>query len=326
MISLFVFQYESKDASDWIGKGGEVLKGFSWRNGPDRDTTGVWMWSHVFMHDFGKEKFAIILIDTQGVFDKQSTDKDSEFIFALSTLISSVQIYNLSQNIEDSDLLHFQLFTEHGRLALEKSNSKPFQRLQFLVRDWGYDYKYKYGALGGNSMLNKCLEITTNQHDELKSVRQHLKSCFSEVDCFLMPHPGLAVCQEQRFRGELDSIDDRFKDQLKDLVSSLLSPKKLRSKIINGQQIVAGDFILYIKSYVKALGSDSFIKPVNITNAEVEASHTVAFSQAKELYIEETKKLCDEAAQLSEENFQEKYDDIRKKCLLLVSCICITEI
>ena len=36
---------------------------------------------------------AILLLDTQGAFDNQSTVKDSATIFALSTMIASVQVY-----------------------------------------------------------------------------------------------------------------------------------------------------------------------------------------------------------------------------------------
>lgn len=36
---------------------------------------------------------AVILMDTQGVFDSESTVKDGVTIFALSTMLSSVQVY-----------------------------------------------------------------------------------------------------------------------------------------------------------------------------------------------------------------------------------------
>ena len=73
-------------------------------------------------------------MDTQGAFDSQSTVRDCATVFALSTMLSSVQIYNLSQNIQEDDLQHLQLFTEYGRLALEKSGSTPFQRSFSLSR------------------------------------------------------------------------------------------------------------------------------------------------------------------------------------------------
>ena len=51
----------------------------------------------------------VLLMDTQGAFDSQSTVKDCATVFALSTMISSVQVYNLSQNIQEDDLQHLQV-------------------------------------------------------------------------------------------------------------------------------------------------------------------------------------------------------------------------
>lgn len=146
---------------------------------------------------------AIVLLDTQGTFDSESTVKDCATVFALSTMISSVQIYNLSQNIQEDDLQHLQLFTEYGRLALADSGKIPFQRLQFLVRDWSYPYEADYGASGGKKILNKRLQVSDKQHPELQSLRNHIRSCFSEIACFLMPHPGLDVATSPSFDGRL---------------------------------------------------------------------------------------------------------------------------
>ena len=103
----------------------------------ERDTTGILMWSKVFIvkTPSGKE-VAVALVDTQGSFDKNSTVRDCATIFALSLMTSSVLVYNLFNNIQEDDLQHLHYFTEYGRLALEDSGQIPFQKLQFLVRDW----------------------------------------------------------------------------------------------------------------------------------------------------------------------------------------------
>jgi atlastin len=93
------------------------LKGFSWRGGASRDTTGVVIWSDVFLLDHKDdktkkiEKLAVILMDTQGLFDTKTSPTDNSRIFALGTLISSVQIFNLNDVIQENQLeyLHVSL-------------------------------------------------------------------------------------------------------------------------------------------------------------------------------------------------------------------------
>jgi atlastin len=102
-------KYHNNNGEDWLGKEDEKLVGFTWRGGSERETIGIYMWSDIFTYDFpNDDKVAIILLDTQGTFDSQSTVKDCATIFALSTMLSSVQIYNLSQNIQEDDLQHLQ--------------------------------------------------------------------------------------------------------------------------------------------------------------------------------------------------------------------------
>lgn len=102
---------------------------------------------------------------------------------------------------------YFQLFTEYGRLALADSGKTPFQRLQFLVRDWSFPYEAEYGVLGGKKILDRRLQVSDRQHSELQSLRKHIKSCFSEIACFLMPHPGLRVATHPNFDGRLTGIN-----------------------------------------------------------------------------------------------------------------------
>ena len=86
-----------KGASDWLGDEDAPLEGFSWRGGSDRDTTGIMMWSEPFIVPMRSgEEIAILLMDTQGAFDSESTVKDCATIFALSTMISSVQVKIIS--------------------------------------------------------------------------------------------------------------------------------------------------------------------------------------------------------------------------------------
>jgi len=127
--------------NDWIGDEDEPLKGFSWRSGSDRDTTGIVMWNDVFLHTVERtgEKVALIVMDTQGLFDNQSSPMDNSKIFALGTLISSIQVLNLSGVIQEDQLQYLQFATEFAKYAASSSqgmNTKCFQNLMFLIRDW----------------------------------------------------------------------------------------------------------------------------------------------------------------------------------------------
>ncbi len=45
-----------------------------------------------------------MLIDTQGLFDENSTARQNGNIFSLSTLMSSIQIFNFSQKMQENYL------------------------------------------------------------------------------------------------------------------------------------------------------------------------------------------------------------------------------
>lgn len=77
-------------------------------------------------------KVCVLLMDTQGAFDSQSTVKDCATVFALSLMISSVHVYNIMQNLQEDDLQHLHLFTEYGKIALEDSHETPFQVTLFF--------------------------------------------------------------------------------------------------------------------------------------------------------------------------------------------------
>ena len=206
-LRFLTWRERGEPSDDWL-KSDSKLEGFSWRGGAERDTQGMLLWSRPFLiKDRNGEEVVVLLMDTQGAFDSLSTVKDCATIFALSTMLSSVHIYNVSQNIQEDDLQHLQLFTEYGKLALEECEGKPFQSLLFLVRDWSYPYEADYGFLGGQRVLEKRLEVSERQHAELRQLRQHIRDSFENIQCFLMPHPGLEVARNQFFRGELKGED-----------------------------------------------------------------------------------------------------------------------
>ncbi|XP_028029968.1 atlastin-like [Bombyx mandarina] len=273
----------SRDSAAWLGQEDEPLTGFIWRAGCDRQTTGIVLWSEPIVTRFNDQKVAVVLMDTQGTFDNSSTVRDSSTIFALSTLLSSIQIYNLKENIKEDDLQHLHLFTEYGRLACDDDDEAAFQVLMFLVRDWAYPYQHAFGAEGGEELLIKRLQITNNQHAELRELRERIRSCFKSVSCFLMPHPGFVV-SEQNFNGQLADIRIEFKEALRDLVPSMFGSRNLVPKKINGHQIKTRDLFDFFKTYVNIYNSEELPTPVTILKATSEVALISAIRDAREQY------------------------------------------
>ncbi|KAF7659004.1 hypothetical protein LDENG_00004330 [Lucifuga dentata] len=290
----FMLRYmHSQQSESWMGGDDEPLTGFTWRGGCERETTGIQIWSQVFVVDKPDgTKVAVLLVDTQGAFDSQSTIKDCATVFALSTMTSSVQVYNLSQNIQEDDLQHLQLFTEYGRLAMEEIYLKPFQSLMFLIRDWSYPYEHSYGLEGGNAFLERRLQVKQNQHEELQNVRKHIHSCFSNIGCFLLPHPGLKVATNPYFDGRLRDIDDDFKQELAKLVPLLLAPDKLVEKEIGGNKVMCRDLVEYFKAYIKIYQGEELPHPKSMLQATAEANNLTAVAGAKDLYSKNMELVC----------------------------------
>nr|XP_021523876.1 atlastin-1 [Aotus nancymaae] len=321
----FMLRYMyNQESVDWVGDYNEPLTGFSWRGGSERETTGIQIWSEIFLiNKPDGKKVAVLLMDTQGTFDSQSTLRDSATVFALSTMISSIQVYNLSQNVQEDDLQHLQwhFLCSHGETHfvgygskmgrhqsentsfvkcvgyrgekwIEISHSEFSESLIFLVRDWSFPYEFSYGADGGAKFLEKRLKVSGNQHEELQNVRKHIHSCFTNISCFLLPHPGLKVATNPNFDGKLKEIDDEFIKNLKILIPWLLSPESLDIKEINGNKITCRGLVEYFKAYIKIYQGEELPHPKSMLQATAEANNLAAVATAKDTYNKKMEEIC----------------------------------
>jgi atlastin len=68
---------------------------------------------------------------TQGASDSESTAQDCTTVFGLSTVLSSVQIYNLSHNIQQDELQHLQLISEYDSSHWKLMDTHPSRNYHF---------------------------------------------------------------------------------------------------------------------------------------------------------------------------------------------------
>ncbi|KAJ6217508.1 hypothetical protein RDWZM_008665 [Blomia tropicalis] len=303
--------------SEWLVDSTVPLKGFSWRGGCQRDTTGILMWSEPFVVrlDDGRE-VAIVLMDTQGAFDSEYTVKDSATVFALSTMTSSIQVFNLMHNLQEDNLQVLEIFLEYGRLALESVDQKPFQKLMFLIRDWSYPYEHPYGFKGGEQLLDKKLELKDMMPEQLQRVRRKIKDCFGEIGCFLMPHPGSRVATNPEFDGRTEDYDKDFLSHLKNFVPDLLAPNKLIVKQIGGRAVTGRELLEYFKVYITVFSGDTMPEPKTMFEATAEANNLTAVAIIKDTYVAEMENICGGAQPfINPTHLEKRHQEIKDECM-----------
>lgn len=306
---------------DWIRSGGEALRegnanlgmftgdgvdsvpmSFAWRGGQQRMTTGIWMWSEPFVRQSCTgEKVAVLLVDTQGMFDNETSMGLTASIFGLSTLISNHQIYNVEKRIQEDHLQQLALFSEYGRMALARDGraeddgeeprlsispssppndggaaaaastpakgaasptvvpqeaetdvevEKPFQLLEFLVRDWQNFDDGEDVATMEKEMDEYLKDVIKDRNvTDLQATRDQIMACFEKVRCFGLCHPGMEVVKKT-YDGNISKIDPLF-CKLLDAYARSVFNDTLEPKRIHGRHLTAPELRTYIAAYVK---------------------------------------------------------------------------
>ncbi|CAG9811378.1 unnamed protein product [Chironomus riparius] len=283
-------QFFFRKDNNWMGKPDEPLKGFSWRSGAKRETIGINIWSDVFLHTIDRtgEEVAIFIMDTQGLFDNDSTPTDNSRIFALGTLISSIQVLNLKQQIQEDQLQYLQFATEFAQFNAKKNgrmDGKPFQNLTFLIRDWQNFDDYEFGPNGGKKYFEEeVLKIKSSHAPELRSVREFVKNSFEEIGCCLLPYPGMDVAGSKNYDGKWSKMDQTFKNELKHVIEHLLMPEKLTLKKINSQKLAVKEVKVYIQRYLKLFQSGEIPKTPTLYQFILESNMSNLIKKCIEQY------------------------------------------
>ena len=113
------------------------LKRFPDRSSSSCKTIEFILWNDVFLYtdEITREKIAIIVLNTQGIFNNRKAKTGNSKIISLGTFISSIQILNFFEFREEECLQHMQLATEFAKYAASNSEGmtgKCFQNLMFL--------------------------------------------------------------------------------------------------------------------------------------------------------------------------------------------------
>eukprot|EP00529_Nitzschia_sp_RCC80_P011401 CAMPEP_0113502850 /NCGR_PEP_ID=MMETSP0014_2-20120614/33809_1 /TAXON_ID=2857 /ORGANISM="Nitzschia sp." /LENGTH=636 /DNA_ID=CAMNT_0000397735 /DNA_START=50 /DNA_END=1960 /DNA_ORIENTATION=+ /assembly_acc=CAM_ASM_000159 len=270
--------------------------GFHWKAGSERDTTGIWMWSQPFFRkNANGEQMAVLLVDSQGMFDNETTMKLTSSIFGLSTLLSSYQIYNVDKRIQEDNLQQLALFSEYARTADSGSKSsegidktsadKPFQTIEFLVRDWQH-FEDEEDCEKMEKEMVEYLEkvISEREAKDLQDTREQIQSCFQDVTCYGLTHPGMAVIKKN-FQGEVAKMDETFLNLLERYCRHVFSEATLQPKMIHGREVTAIELASYIKAYAQMFSSGAeFPEASTMLDATATTNNTNAVNLAVREY------------------------------------------
>jgi len=359
LLTLVLRYLRAHGAEDWLEKGGSLSEGnanegvqsskdaFEWRGGRNRMTTGITVWSEPFdVKSRSGDVLSVLILDTQGLFDNETPMGLTSCIFGLSTLMSSFQVYNVSNRIQEDNLQQLALFTEYGRMALdaqrqarkeassvkrdhaqkraaerrrelEEKVSKaracdgsldqvkeleksiaddvqaedafeepppPFQRLEFLVRDWTeFEESLSDGDME-QQMATYLDEVMALRHaDDLQFTREQISQCFESIGCRLLPHPGFAVTSK-KYDGSTAVVEPLFKRCVDRFMRSVFSD--LTPKTINGADLTALELGNYVRAYAAmfAGGANRFPQAQTMLEATAEANNRNARAKALEAY------------------------------------------
>jgi atlastin len=281
--------YASKSSSTSASLGND---GFEWKAGSERNTTGIWMWSRPFFLPSGTDTAqqpdtAVLLVDTQGMFDHETTMALTASIFGFSTLLASHQIFNVDKRIQEDHLQQLALFSEYARTAMgveqhgqtpsdsdtteddgndddidnEPPPIPPFQRMEFLVRDWQHFDDDEDNADNDNNTLERMEASMTEylttvlaerEASDLKDTRAQIQSCFEEITCYGLCHPGFAVTKK-KFTGDVAAMEPLFVkllDRYCQRIFTAVQPKR-----IHGRTLTAVELGSYIAAYAALFAS-----------------------------------------------------------------------
>ncbi|KAL6505175.1 hypothetical protein OROGR_024992 [Orobanche gracilis] len=220
-----------------------TLAGFGVGHLRDTKTKGIWVWGTPIELEIDGVKTSVFYLDTEGFESVGKSNVYDDRIFALATVMSSVLIYNLPETIREADISRLSFAVElaeefYGRVKGQDVAFEPAKLLWLIQRDF----------LQGKSvqeMVDESLRRVPNANgdkniDQVNQIRESLAIMGDNSTAFSLPQPHIQrtkLCDLND--DELDPLYIKRRDQLKEVVSSIIRPKIVQGKTLNGREFVS---------------------------------------------------------------------------------------
>ncbi|KAK6260021.1 hypothetical protein SCA6_014495 [Theobroma cacao] len=264
-------------------------EGFGVGHMRDTKTKGIWVWGTPLELDIDGVRTSVFYLDTEGFESVGKSNVYDDRIFALATVMSSVLIYNLPETIREADISRLSFAVElaeefYGRFALLHYSElkgqdvafEPAKLLWLIQRDF----------LQGKSvqeMVNEALRHVPNTDgdkniDQVNQIRDSLAVMGDNSTAFSLPQPHLMrtkLCDLKD--GDLDPMYVKKREELKELVASVIRPKIVQGKPLNGKE-----FVSFLEQILEALNKGE----IPSTGSLVEVFNKGILERCLKLYSE----------------------------------------
>lgn len=295
----------------------DKTSGDGFKVGPkiDPETHGVWGW--IDTESTFADGRTVIVLDTEGFFTSSSNDMYDARLFSITSLVSSVLIYNTIKIIDNTQIDYLELLAKRTQLfSLKKSilHEDNYQDMDFvsfpplctitftqfnfylllfvsLILDWVVrDFVQDLGSETATEWLKRNVRERRNKEisgiimDDAEQEEFSLTTLFNDTECFTLFYPST----DPEALRDLNAVSrheltKEWNDGISDLKKSL--SEKIRniksSKISNG-----ADLFNYLQVLVEVSQGKSFPAVPSVWKSYVERLVASSFTDAKKYFID----------------------------------------
>ena len=264
---LYQFLQQSKrenSYNEWLKNKEKVEKVFRWSRSATPCTQGVYILKEPIVICFGKEKIALFLVDTQGMFDNETSEQNQSFLGTFNFLLSSCVLFNVDRGIKTTDL---EAIYKSAKNLKDRKGSYLLQKqsLMFVVRNWLYtgsdgdnddaddNENFPYGMEGGKKYFETLiLRDSTKRAEEHKMMRDFLVYALGDnIPCCLLPYPGDVVGRKSC---SVADLSNDFRRESYSFFQKITNANSLKITKIQTKRCKCGELCETIKDYVSQLG------------------------------------------------------------------------
>ncbi|XVF71906.1 hypothetical protein PTKIN_Ptkin12aG0077600 [Pterospermum kingtungense] len=287
-------------------------EGFGVGHMRDTKTKGIWVWGTPLELDIDGVRTSVFYLDTEGFESVGKSNVYDDRIFALATVLSSVLIYNLPETIREADISRLSFAVElaeefYGRFGQDIA-FEPAKLLWLIQRDFlqGKSVKEMVDEAlrhvpntDGNKNIDQLFEFY-----QVNQIRDSLAIMGDNSTAFSLPQPHLMRTKLCDLKDDdLDPVYVKKREQLKEIVASIILPKIVRGKPLNGKE-----FVSFLEQILEALNKGE----IPSTGSLVEVFNKGILERCLKLYSERMRKL---ELPMPEQSLQDAHERSRKEAM-----------